>query len=269
MNVQVIILLVVLFGAERVLPQSDRSAISGTVKDTSGAVVVGAQVVATNLDSNLQTATVTDQAGAYHLMNLPIGRYALTYSKQGFAKCERFGLNLAISEVAEADGVLTIGTDVKTTAVFAEAIPLQTQTSSISTNLNNAAITELPLNVLGGRNLSTFMFAYVPGVEGSGVNPSDKDFSSHINGSLSATKEVMIDGTSAVSQIGGYLSESSPPMEGVQEFQVTTAGIRADEGRTGGGVFRYEMKTGTNAWHGSGFLYMHNEAFDARSWGDE
>src|SRR5262249_18284009 len=68
--------------------------------------------------------------------------------------------------------------------------------------------------------------------------------------------------------IGGYLSESSPPMEGVEEFQVTSAGVRADEGRTGGGVFRYDLRSGSNTWHGSGFFYMHNEAFDARSWSD-
>ena len=113
------------------------------------------------------------------------------------------------------------------------------------------------------------MFAYVPGVEGVGSTPAEKDYSSHTDGSLSDTKEVMIDGTSGVSQIGGYLSESSPPMEAVQEFQVTSAGVRSDDGRTGGGVFRYEMKSGTNGWHGSGFLYLHNEALDARSWGDE
>jgi len=58
-------------------------------------------------------------------------------------------------------------------------------------------------------------------------------------------------------------------MEAVEEFQATSAGIRADEGRTGGGVFRYEMKSGTNAWHGSGLCYMHNEALDAKSWGNE
>jgi len=58
-------------------------------------------------------------------------------------------------------------------------------------------------------------------------------------------------------------------MEAVQEFQVTSGGIRADDGRTGGGVFRYEMKSGTNAWHGSGFYYMHNEALDARSFNDK
>jgi Carboxypeptidase regulatory-like domain len=262
------VFLVLLFSAREALAQSDRAAITGTVRDISGAVVVGAQIVATSLDNNRWTITATDKTGSYHLLNLPTGRYELVCSKEGFARRERPGINLAIAEVAEIDVVLTIGADVKTAAVTAGELSLQTQTSSISTNLTNAAITELPLNVQGGRNLSAFMFAYEPGVEGSGANPSDKDFSSHINGSLSDTKEVMIDGTSAVSQIGGYLSESSPPMEAVQEFQVTSAGIGADQGRTGGGVFRYEMKSGTNAWHGSGFYYLHNEAFDARSFGD-
>ena len=264
----VIVFLLLLITAAEAVAQSDRAAITGTIRDTSGAVVVGAQVIATNLDNNLRTIAATDEVGAYNLLNLPIGRYALTFSKGGFARYERSGIELAIAEVAEIDIVLAIGADVGTAAVTAGMPSLQTQTSSISTNLNNAAVTELPLNVQGGRNLSAFMFAYVPGVEGSGVNPSDKDFSSHINGSLTDTKEVMIDGASAVSQIGGYLSESSPPMEAVQEFQVTSAGIGADQGRTGGGVFRYNMKSGTNAWHGSGFYYLHNEALDARSFGD-
>jgi hypothetical protein len=83
---------------------------------------------------------------------------------------------------------------------------------------------------------------------------------------LSKTKEVMIDGTSAVSQIGGYISESSPPFEAVQEFQVSTTGLRADEGHSGGGVFRYDLKSGTNNWHGSAFSFLHNEVFDANSW---
>jgi hypothetical protein len=268
MRAQFIIFLVLLFSTWEALAQSDRATITGIIKDRSGAVVVGAQVVAINLDNDLRTTTVTDGVGAYSLLNLPIGRYALACSKVGFAPYERSGIELAIAEALEINVLLTIGADVNTTTVTAGAPSLQTQTSSISTNLGNAAITELPLNVQGGRNLSTFMFAYVPGVEGIGATPSDQDFSSHINGSLTNTKEVMIDGTSAVSQIGGYLSESSPPMEAVQEFQVTSASIGADQGRTGGGVFRYEMRPGTNAWHGSGFYYMHNEAFDARSYGD-
>jgi Carboxypeptidase regulatory-like domain len=263
-----VVVLMTLLSVERAFAQSDRATISGTVKDKSGAVVAGAQFTATNVNNNLQSTTTTNAAGWFTLLNLPIGRYTLVCSKDKFGTYRHSGLDLAISQVVEIDIVLTIGASTETVTVIGETPPLEPETSSISTNLNNAAVSELPLNVQGGRNLAAFMFDYVPAVEGSGTTPADKDFSSHIGGSITDTKEVMIDGTSAVSQIGGYLSESSPPMEAVEEFQVTSAGIRADDGRTGGGVFRYEMKSGTNDWHGSGVFYMHNEAFDARSWGD-
>ena len=110
----------------------------------------------------------------------------------------------------------------------------------------------------GSRNLSNFIFAYVPGAEGS-------DYSSHIDGGMALTKEVLIDGTSAVSQLGGYISESQPPMEAIQEFEADTAGISADAGRSGGGVFRYEMKSGANQIHGSLFGFMHSTDLDALS----
>src|SRR5215471_5224372 len=260
------VFVVLILGGGDVLAQSDRAAITGTARDTSGAVIVGAMVTATNVGNNLQSTSTTNSLGIYNVLDLPIGQYKLACTKEGFAKYQRSEVNLDVAQAAQVDIVLSVGAKSETAAVSVDPLLLETQSSSVSTNLNNDAVTELPLNVQGGRNLSAFMFAYVPGVEGNGVNPADHDFGSHIDGSLSKTKEVMIDGTSAVSQIGGYLSESSPPMEAVEEFQVTAAGIRADEGRTGGGVFRYEMKSGANAWHGSGFYYMHNEAFDARSW---
>jgi len=259
MKLPSIVLLILLFSNGKMYAQSDRASITGTVRDSSGAAITDAVVTATNLDTNLQSTTPTNGVGVYSLLNLPIGTYTVACMREGFAKYEHSEINLAINQVAKLDIELNVGAGRESAAVTADANTLQTQTSSISTNLDHRAVEELPLNVQGGRNLSTFMFDYVPSVEGT-------DFASHIGGGLSRNKEVMIDGTSAVSQIGGYLSESSPPMEAVQEFQVTTAGIRADEGRTGGGVFRYEMKSGSNDWHGSGFFYMHNEAFDARSW---
>jgi hypothetical protein len=253
---------VLLFTSGNSRAQSDRASITGTVRDATGGIIAGVQVTAANAANSLQEITVTNEFGIYSLRNLAIGEYTLACSKVGFETYRRSGINLVIRQVAEIDIGLAVGKSTQTVTVTGDAPQLQTLTSSVSTNLVNAAITELPLNVQGGRNLSDFMFAFVPGVEG-------KDYASHILGSLSQNKEVMIDGTSAVSQIGGYITESSPPMEAVQEFQVTTAGIRADEGRSGGGVFRYDMKSGSSAWHGSSFIYMHNEAFDARSWGDK
>lgn len=268
MKLVLISCVVLLFGTGETLGQSDRAQIRGEIKDPSGAVMAGVQISATNLSNNFHTTVLTDQAGAYTLLNLPIGSYQLACSKEGFVEYHRSGITLMIGQIAEVDLTMNVRASPESSTVLADAPILQTETSSISANLSNPAVNELPLNVQGGRNLSAFMFAYVPGVEGVGSTPQNKDFSSHIDGSLAKTKEVMIDGTSAVSQIGGYISESSPPMEAVQEFQSTTAGLRSDDGRSGGGVLRYEMKSGSNAWHGSGFYYMHNEAFDARSWGN-
>ncbi|HXY13402.1 MAG TPA: TonB-dependent receptor, partial [Terriglobales bacterium] len=247
------------------LAQSDRATINGVVKDSSGAVVPGVEVTVKNVDTNDQQSVVTNDDGLYYVRNLPVGTYTLTFIKPGFKGFERKGVTLQVSQIAEINVVLTLGPATETVIVTAEASLLQTQTAAVTTNLSNEAVTELPLNVVGGRNLAAFMFAFVPGVEGAGAAAADHDYASHIDGSLAMTKEVMIDGTSAVAQLGGYISESQPPMEAVREFQVETSGIRSDEGRTGGGVFRYEMKSGTNDYHGSAFGFLHNEIFDANS----
>ncbi len=240
------------------LAQSDRATISGFVKDSSGAVIAGVQVQAKNLGTNEVQTVTTNEVGLYSIRDLPIGSYTLTFTKTGFRPLERKGMTLSISQVAEIDVELQLGMATEVVEVIAEAPVLDSASATLTTNLNNTAVTELPLNVQGSRNLSGFMFAYMPGVEGS-------DYSSHINGSMALSKEVMIDGTSAVSQLGGYISESQPPMEAVQEFEVDSAGISADAGRTGGGVFRYELKSGANEIHGSLFGFLHSTSLDALS----
>src|ERR1700722_5308153 len=204
---------VLFFVAGSLRAQSDRASITGTVRDPSGAVISGVLVTATNLGTSLRETAVTNEQGLYRLQDLPIGEYTVAASKQEFEDYQRTGIHLSIRQETEINVVLKVGTSLATVIVTGDAPQLQTETSAISTNLTNAAITQLPLNVQGGRTLSAFMFPSVPGVEGVGATPADKDFTSHIDGSLSETKEVMIDGTSGVSQIGGYLIEPTPPTE--------------------------------------------------------
>ncbi len=256
-----IVLLVVLAACALAVPvfaQSDRATITGTVKDASQAVLPGVQVQVTNLGTNETVTTTTDNTGTYRVGSLPIGSYAVNFTKNGFKTLDRRGITLQISQVAEIDATLQVGGATETVTVTSAAPILQTEDTAVGTNLSSQAVSELPLNVQGSRNLSNFIFAYVPGAEGS-------DYSSHIDGSMALTKEVLIDGTSAVSQLGGYISESQPPMEAVQEFEADTAGISADAGRSGGGVFRYEMKSGTNNIHGSAFGFVHSTSLDALS----
>ncbi len=212
-------LVVLLLGTRDILAQSDRATITGTVKDASGALVQGARLTATDVNNNLRSTGGTNGAGRFTLLDLPIGQYTLVCTKDGFERYTRSGLHLAISEASEIDIVLTIGSKAEAVMVIGDASQLQTQTSSISTNLDNAAVTELPLNVQGGRNLSAFMFAYVPGVEGNGAMPSDKDFSSHIDGSLSDTKEVMIDGTPRCHRLAAISANRALPWRRCRNFK--------------------------------------------------
>jgi Carboxypeptidase regulatory-like domain len=238
--------------------QSDLASIAGTVKDPTGAVIPEAQVEVRNLGTNELQIAHTDSKGYYRISNLSIGRYTVRISAPGFVSEDRNGLTLLISQIAEVNAALKPGSQNQVVVVTGQAPILQTEDPTLSTNLTAEAQAELPLNAQGSRNLSNFLFAYAPGVEGS-------DYDSHINGGLALTKEVLIDGTSAVSQLGGYISESQPPMEAVQESEVDTGGISADAGRTGGGVFRYELKSGTNQWHGSLFGILHDTGLDALS----
>lgn len=268
------ILVVCLLGLTgQIFAQSDLASITGTVKDASGAVIPGAQVTVTNLSTNLIQHTTTNGLGFYTVLNLPTGGpYQVTAQKDKFSTFKRGDINLRVGQIAEVNVTLAVGSETETMVVTTAAPLLQTQSSTLGTSMLSSEVSDLPLNIDEGRSISAFMYAYIPGVEGGSSatdGPVDKDYSSHVNGSTAYSKEVMIDGTSAVSQIGGYIGESQPPMEAIGEFQADTAGITADEGRTGGGVFHYEMKSGTNALHGSMFGYMHNSAFDANSWGNK
>lgn len=244
--------------APPIFAQSDRATIVGTIKDSLSAVIPGVQVQVTNVGTNAVENTTTDSTGFYRVGNLPVGSYAVSFTKAGFKTVERKGLTLLVSQVAEVNAMLQVGGATETVEVTSATPILQSDDSQVSSNLNAEAQAELPLNVSGSRNLSNFIFAYVPGAEGS-------DYSSHINGGMAMTKEVLIDGTSAVSQLGGYISESQPPMESIQETEVDTVGISADAGRSGGGVFKYEMKSGANQIHGSAFGFMHSTDLDALS----
>ena len=99
----------------------------------------------------------------------------------------------------------------------------------------------------GGRSKLAWAYAVTPSVEGEGKGNS---WNSHVAGGADFTNEVVLDGTSAVIQIGGQVGESSPPMEAVDEFKVQTSGIPAEYGRTAGGVFNFSLKSGTNQIRG-------------------
>jgi Carboxypeptidase regulatory-like domain/TonB dependent receptor len=239
--------------------QTDRATISGTVTDSTGAVIPGVTVTATNIATGVRTNAITNQTGIYSLLNLPIGRYSVSFVKLGFQTLERTGINLSVRQVADLSITLSIGATADSVTVTDDVPQLQTETSDVGTTMKAPAVIDLPLDVNGGRSLESFAYRITPSVQGN-------IWESVIAGGQTFSKEVLIDGTSATAQIQGALFETSPSMEAVEEFKVQTSGMGAEAGRSGGGLFMYSLKSGTNDFHGSAFGFLHNEITDANSW---
>ncbi len=244
--------------------QTDRGTITGTVTDESGAVVPGVAVTAVNTATGVATSATTNDVGLYTILNQPVGSYSVSFMKQGFKGLVRDGITVSVAQVVGLDAVLEVGAMSESVTVTAEASMLQMRQTELSTTMKSQVVTDLPLSISGGRQLELFAQAITPGVEGEG-DPSNT-WNSHVGGSLAFTKEILIDGTSAVIQIGGWVGESSPTMEAIQEFRVETSGIRAADGRSGGGAYKFTLKSGTNDLHGSAFGFLHNEVLNANTW---
>ncbi len=239
--------------------QSGRGTITGVVKDPSGAVLPGVSVDALHVATNVRSATTTNNVGLYSLPNLPLGTYTVTFTLQGFSPLRRASITVGLAEIITVDATLEVGGLQDTVTVTSDASLLSASTAQVGTAMKNSVVTSLPLTVSGGRSLENFAYALTPSVEGD-------NWTSRIAGGLPFSKEVVLDGTSAVIQIGGHIGESSPPMESVEEFKVMTSGIAAEYGRTGGGVFNFSLKSGTNSIRGSTYGYLRNERLNANTW---
>jgi hypothetical protein len=241
-----------------VLFAQDRGTFVGEVTDPSGAAIPNVRVTVVQPSTNLTVETVTNAAGQYRVPNLPVGEYKITFEAPGFKTGVRENLRLSVTDVIRIDQRLEVGATSETLTVTAEAPILQTETPEVGTLMGTKQVIDLPLGFAGGRYAENFAYKLSPGVGGD-------NWTAHINGAPSFSKEVVLDGASATIYIGGHMGESSPSMEAIEEFKVQTSGMSAEFSRTTGGVFNFVMKSGTNEYHGSGMAQIHNESFDANS----
>ncbi|MFN3325173.1 MAG: TonB-dependent receptor domain-containing protein [Bryobacteraceae bacterium] len=253
-----ILLCFILLGSFSLFAQQDRGTLTGTVSDPAGAVVASVKVTITNTATNATYETATNNAGQFTMPNLPVGPYRIQYEAAGFRQLVRDGINLGIAQVIRADAVLQLGSTTESIEVTAEVPLLQTDTPEVGTSLDNRRVVDMPLGFSGGRYAENFAYRLTPGVAGN-------NWTSRINGSPAFAKEVVLDGASATIYIGGHMGESSPSMEALEEFRVQTSGMSAEFGRTGGGIFNFVMKSGTNQVHGSAMGQIHNEWMDANT----
>jgi len=239
------------------------SGITGTVTDSTGAVVPEAKVTATNTATGVATHAVTTSFGTYTITDLIPGTYTVTIEKSGFSKRVISGVYVDVSRTTAADANLAMGTATETVEVVSEQISLETTQPQLGTFIENKITEEVPVIIGGGpgnigprdRQIDDYLFL-APGVQGG-------EFSHRINGGVDFQNEVMFNGVAAVqSETQGMQSNINPPFEMVGEIQVLTSNFGAQYGMAQG-VASYQFASGTNSLHGDVFDVVRNTIFDA------
>jgi Carboxypeptidase regulatory-like domain len=242
--------------------------IHGTVQDATGAVVIGAQVKATQKDTGYTQTAVSDSNGGYSLLNLPVGGYKIEVSAPGFKSYTRSGIVLQVANNVMINVPLQVGDVSQRVEVSGDAAMVQTEDTSISQVIDQRRIVDLPLN---GRQ-ATDLIA-LSGGAASPPNAASRDVTSHdyvnslaisVSGGQINGNNYLLDGADN-NDSHSNINLPFPFPDALQEFSVQTNGISARYGLHPGSVVNVVTKSGTNSFHGDLFEFIRNGAFNARN----
>ena len=252
--------------------QGTSGAITGIVKDSSGAVVPGVTVAVRNLETNATRSTISEENGRYDIQGLQSGPYELTAEVTGFTKYVRSPINLLLNQVAVVNPELRPSAVAETVTITADAPLLNASTPEVGVRFDEKRLTELPnlprQDGGGGGFRDVFSFALsAPGVSqlnsGNSVFASGTNFSS--NGMRPRGNNFMVDGqdTNDPSVTGRIQVMNNPDI--VKEFRLVTNQFLAEHGRAAGSIVNVTTKSGTNDLHGSLFWFNNNNALNSLS----
>ena len=242
----------------------DQGAITGTVHDPSGAVIVGAKVTLTNANTGLQLHAVTNGSGLYNFTPLPIGRYKISVSAQGFESITQENITLNVQQRLGLPITLKPGAVSQTVTVTSAPPLLQTEESSVGEVVQTQQINNTPLS---GRNW-VYMVQLAPGAAPANGSRAQLTGDFDANGMRPEENDFVLDGVDNNAVTADYLSFTSflvnPPPDALAEFKVTTADYSAQFGHSAGAVVNASIKSGTNQIHGDLWEYWRNSALNAK-----
>ncbi len=255
------ILLLLSLAASVVFAQGDRSALDGTVTDSTGAPVPGATVLIVETQTNLENRVVTNDSGVYRVPYLAPGTYRINVSKQGFRGAVSEGVLLRVAQTLTVDFKLEVGQITETVNVSGEAPQIETGASEIGRYVSEKEFDTWPVAVADGRRqIQSFIFRSLPGTVGG-------EFRGSINGGQPYSHEILIDGM-ALGRFdlnGGSNNEMSPSAEAVNEFKLQTGTMGAQYGGGQTAVANFAIKSGTNDLRGTAYSYLQNDVLRANS----
>jgi len=238
--------------------------ISGTVSDSSGAVVPNASVRVTNVNTGVIVTVTTNHEGAYTAGSLNPGVYDVQAWMAGFKAAVANGITLQVNANPRVNLALDLGLATETIVVRGGSEMLQTQQSSVGQTVTSQQLSDLPVQSGSGRSLWELvpLSAGVTQQLGGGGYAMDN---MRINGGRPRMDDYMLDGTSVQAPVFGG-PNVSPSVDSIQEFNVQTNSFSAEYGKVSGGVITAVTKTGTNQFHGSAYEYLKNDALNARDY---
>lgn len=268
----VLLALACALAAAPVLAQSDRGSITGTVTDPTGAVVNGAKVTATSIDTGQVREATTSESGSYTLPELRAGLWRVNVEAQGFKTASADQYKVAVQVTHSLDFTLEVGAVADVVTVTGDTnAAIQSDTPVRQTNVNERQVRELPLQVsaeIGGRTPLAFIFLDSNVTAGGGANDRGTNATNfRVSGGQGLGTEILIDGASTRrAQNGSFFSEVAPGPNAFQEFTVSTSTYSAEYGASSGGVVNFTTKSGSNEFHGEVYELFRNEALNANTY---
>jgi Carboxypeptidase regulatory-like domain len=250
-----LLLLLSFSGAQRVYAQLSHASINGTVRDSSGAVIPGAQVLLRNVNTGIQTPATTNDAGVYVIQNIIPGTYTLQASNEGFKTTDLARFELVVNQSSVFDLTLNIGAENQTVTVSAEGSQLQTASADLGTVITAEQISALPL----GRNALVLM-QLTPGVSMATVGGQARVPS--VNGQMNRSNQVMYDDVSNTAYVYTNMAYFPLPEE-IGQFKVESHNDTVLMGGVLGGTIQMVSKSGTNDFHGSVWEWEGGSSYNA------
>ncbi|HVB34108.1 MAG TPA: TonB-dependent receptor [Patescibacteria group bacterium] len=253
----------------RALAQVSSGTIQGIVLDPSHAAIPGATVTILNTQTGLTRTAVTDARGAYRVPSVPTGVYSVKIEKTGFRTLTRPDQTVTVAESLVVNATLQVGSTQQQVVVTGAAAIVNTTTTTLGGLVNDASISQLPLN---GRNYTTLVLLQ-PGVsqEHTGTAGGQVGVWYSSNGASIRSNYATLDGTPIMTQLGGSVSTylgTALGIDGIKEFRIITTGFGAQYGLTSGSQMLIVSKGGTNHFHGDVYEYLRNSHMDARNYFD-
>jgi len=251
--------------------------ISGTVSDSTGAVIPDAAVTATNIETGVRITAAADSRGVYTFPLLPVGRYEVEITRPGFKPYRRSGISLDSDSAILVQAVLVPGGRTDSVTVSDSAVHAETESSQMGEVITAGQMASVPLNGRSYTDLLALQPGVAPATSLTAVSVEDVGVSAlspsgdlnpgtiSINGQREFANAFMVNGSDVEEDVN-MGAAIIPNLDSIAEFRILTNNFDAEYGEFSGGQINVITKSGGNRFHGNVFEFLRNTGLDARNY---